>query len=365
MKYRKLGNSGMHVSEISFGSMFFGGAQYKATDDPVSKEKALICLKKATDHGINYLDCADIYGAYGPAETILGEFLKDFQRSDFVLSSKVMFPMSTNANDRGLSKKHISESIDKSLDRMKTNYLDLYYCHRYDYSTPLEETVRAMNDLIDEGKILYWGTSNWTAAQLERAFGIARCLGLRGPVCDQPKYNLMLRSSADCELKYTVEHYKLGIVAYKILADGLFTSKYIGKILEDLSEQELQSITRYIVDNESKPSQIQFEKVHRLNLIASELEITLPQLAYAWCLSNPIVSTALMSTRSPDRIEENIQAVEISLNKEVLGKIDELLENKPYGDKAYMYESFAYYEMVIEKHPNVKTGIFPFNPRSF
>ncbi|MFX0023221.1 MAG: aldo/keto reductase [Candidatus Hermodarchaeota archaeon] len=363
MKYRKLGNSGMYISEIGFGSLFYGGAQWNATDNPVSREEALICLKKAWEGGINHIDCADIYGGFGPAEKIIGEFIKDYDRTDFVFASKVFFPMSSSSNDRGLSKKHISEAIDKTLKRMNIEYLDLYYCHRYDYSTPLEETVRAMNDLIDEGKILYWGTSNWFASQLERAWGIAKNLDLRGPVCDQAKYNLVMRFSAEYELPYTAEYTGIGIVAYKVLADGLFTSKYEGKKLEELSDRQIKSILRYIGDEDLKPQDSKFKKILKLSQIAQELDITLAQLAYAWVLSNPLVNSALMGTRHPERIDENLGALEISLTKQILVQIDEILDNRPFDliQNGYMGEDYAFYKERIKTDPRAKYGKYPFD----
>ncbi len=363
MKYRKLGNSGMYVSEIGFGSIFFGGAQWNATENPVTREEALICLKKAREKGINHFDCADIYGGFGPAEKIIGEFIKDYDRADFVLASKVFFPMSTNSNDRGLSKKHISEAIEKTLGRMNLDYLDVYYCHRYDYSTPLEETIRAMNDLIDEGKILYWGTSNWFASQLERACGIAKNLGLKGPVCDQAKYSLVMRFSGEYELPYTAEYTGIGLVAYKVLADGLLTSRYKGKKIEELSEQEIKPIMRYICDENQKPQASKFKKILKLSQITQGLDITLAQLAYAWVLSNPLVSSALMGTRYPKRIDENLEALDVSLTKEILEQIDEILDNRPFDliQNGYMGEDYAFYKERIKTDPRAITGKYPFD----
>lgn len=363
MKFRKLGSSGMYVSELGLGSLFYGGAQWNATDNPVSREEALICLNQAWERGINHFDCADIYGGFGPAEKIIGDFIKDYDRSEFVLASKVFFAMSVNSNDRGLGKKHISEAIDKTLERMNIDYLDIYYCHRYDYSTPLEETVRAMNDLIDEGKILYWGTSNWFAAQLERAYGIAKNLGLHGPVCDQAKYNLVMRFSGECELPYTAEYTGIGLVAYKVLADGLFTSKYKGKKIEDLSDQEIKPILRYIGDENQKLEASKFEKILKVSEIAQEMEITLAQLAYAWVLSNPLVSSALIGTRHPERIDENLKALDVSLTTDIIEKIDEILDNRPFDliDNGYMGEDYAFYKERIKTDPRAKLGKYPFD----
>ncbi|MFX0038250.1 MAG: aldo/keto reductase [Promethearchaeota archaeon] len=363
MKYRKLGNSGLYVSELGFGSIFYGGAQWNATDSPVSREEALVCLRKAWDGGISHIDCADIYGGFGSAERIIGEFIRDYDRSEFVLTSKGFFPMSVSSNDRGLSKKHISEAINKSLERMNIDYLDIYYCHRYDYSTRLEETIRAMNDLIDKGKILYWGTSNWFAAQLERAWGIAKNLGLRGPVCDQAKYNLVMRFSGEYELPYTAEYTGIGLVAYKVLADGLLTSRYEGKKIEDLSEKEIKAIIRYISNEYQEPQASKFEKILKVSQIAQELEVTLAQLAYAWVLRNPLVSSALMGTRYPERIDENLEALEVCLTREILEQIDEILDNRPFDliQNGYMGEDYAFYKERIKTDPRAKIGKYPFD----
>lgn len=363
MKFRKLGNSGMHVSEISYGTMFFGGAQFQATDNPVSAEEGKICLEKAIEVGINYIDTADIYGAYGPAETIIGNTIKDHERSELVIATKLCIPMSTHANHRGLSRKHIHDSIDASLKRLQTNYVDLYYCHRPDYTTPLEETVRAMNDLIDQGKILHWGTSNWASADLERAFGIAEKLGLEGPVVDQTKYNLYSRAAAEQGLPYTIDGWDLGIVAYKVLAEGVFAGIYGTSVFEELEEKHLQDLTGM------KKRGIPFDKedlskLQQFSQIASDLDIKSSQLAYAWTLSNNDVSSAIMSSRKPERIEENIVAVDIILSSEIIQQLDELFPLDKYYDKAY--NSTPYY--VVKQFQNSERnedGIFPPNPRNF
>ncbi|MFX0090394.1 MAG: aldo/keto reductase [Candidatus Hodarchaeota archaeon] len=358
MKYRKLGHTGMYVSAISFGTMFYGGAQYQATDNPVSKEDAVLCLKKAIESDINYLDCADIYGAYGNAENIIGEVIKDYERTDLVISSKVWFPMSSKVNNRGLSKKHIQESIHKTLERLNTDYLDLYYCHRYDYSTPLEETIVAMNDLIDQGKILYWGTSNWPAAQLERAYGITSKLGLRPPACDQVRYNLFLRYGLEIELPYTIEYYGLGTVVYKVLADGLLAGKYDVEKIEDLDEKAIQNLSHRI-GGEFNASTL--EKMHQLLEIAKDLDLTISQLAYAWVLKNPFVSTALMSTRKPERIEENLKIIDAPLDDESYNKINSILDNEPRPPVFYLYDSHAYYKKYQSQFQAGERGIFPPN----
>ncbi|MFX1285593.1 MAG: aldo/keto reductase [Promethearchaeota archaeon] len=360
MKFRKLGKSGMHVSLISFGTMAYGGAQYKFTENPISKEDALRCLEKASDLEINYIDCADIYGAYGQAENIIGEFIQEHARSNFVISSKVMFPMSTNVNDRGLSKKHIYESINNTLKRLKTDYLDVYYCHRYDFATPLEETITAMNNLIDQGKILHWATSNWRAVQLERTFGITSRLGLEPPVCDQTKYNMFQRYAVEIELPYTADHYGLGVVAYRILAEGLLTEKYKLLKLEKLSKEDERHFSGYL---ENDPLII--EKINQLLEVADELEITLPQLVFAWSLQIPYIDTVLMSTRNPDRIEENVQAISIKLKPDICEKIELILNNRPMPIRRGITESFVDFNNFILQNPKAKIGKFPPDPQTF
>lgn len=360
MKFRKLGKSGMYVSIISFGTMAYGGAQYKFTENPVSRQDGLKCLEKAVDLGINYIDCADIYGAFGEAERIIGEFIQEYDRSNFIISSKVMFPMSKNANDRGLSKKHIHESINKTLKRLKTDYLDLYYCHRYDFATPLEETVNAMNDLIEQGKILHWATSNWRAVQLERTFGITTRLGLRAPVCDQTKYNMFQRYAVEIELPYTADYHGLGIVAYRVLAEKLLTGKYNALDLEDLSVEDKKNFSSYM---EKDP--LIMEKIRKLAELAQELDISLPQLVYAWTMQIPLVDTVLMSTRNPDRVEENTQSIDIKLDSEIREKIESSLNNRPIPIRRGTTESYVDFTNFVGQHPLAKVGKFPPDPHDF
>ncbi|MFX0125581.1 MAG: aldo/keto reductase [Candidatus Hodarchaeota archaeon] len=350
----------MHVSIMSFGTMAYGGAQYNFTENPVSKEDALKCLEKASDLGINYIDCADIYGAYGQAEKIIGEFIKEYDRSNFVISSKVMFPMSMNANDRGLSKKHIHESINKTLERLKTDYLDVYYCHRYDFATPLKETITAMNDLIDQGKILHWATSNWRAVQLERTFGITSRLGLRPPVCDQTKYNMFQRYAVEIELPYTIDHYSLGVVAYRILAEGLLTGKYKAVKLKKLSKEDERNFSGYLEKDPLIP-----DKIKQLSEVAQELEITLPQLVCAWSMQIPYIDTVLMSTRNPDRIEENIQAIDVKLKPEICERIESILNNQPISIRRGITESFVDFNNFVLQNPKAEIGKFPPDPQTF
>ncbi|MHA2028193.1 MAG: aldo/keto reductase [Candidatus Kariarchaeaceae archaeon] len=363
MKFRKLGTSGMYVSEISYGTMFFGGAQFQATDNPISAEEGKICLEKAIEVGINYIDTADIYGAYGPAESIVGNTIGHYERSELVIATKVCIPMSKHANHRGLSRKHIFDSIDASLKRLQTYYVDLYYCHRPDYSTSLEETVMTMNDLIDRGKILHWGTSNWPSADLERAYGIAEKLGLEGPAVDQSKYNLYTRSAVEQGLTYTIDGWDLGIVAYKVLSDGVLAGIYNDIGFDDLNEKQLQSLTG--MKRRGVPfSNDDLLKLKQFGQIASELDIKSSQLAYAWTLSNLDVSSAIMSSRNPERIEENIVAVDVVLSSDIIDQLDELFPLDTYYDKAYNATPYYKAKQYLSSEKNVD-GTFPPNPPNF
>ncbi|MFW9780479.1 MAG: aldo/keto reductase [Candidatus Heimdallarchaeota archaeon] len=360
MKYQKLGNTGMHVSKISLGTMFYGGAQFQATDSPVLPEVGRACIEKGLDVGINYLDCADIYGAYGGAEEIIGNVLQDHERGDVVISTKVHVPMSPKPNDRGLSRKHITESIKRSLDRLKTDYVDLYYCHRYDYSTPLVETVLSMNQLIEEGYILYWATSNWSSAQLERAYGLASGLGLQAPVCDQVRYNVFLRYGVEVELPYTIDYTGLGVVAYRVLSAGLLSGKYNNVLEKNLTESDRRTIEEYGGEISST-----LGKFTKLNAFAEDLDISLPQLAYVWVLQNESVSTALMSTSKPERIEENIQALDIRLDTDQMNRIEEILGNTPKAPKMYRHLAFGRYRNFLSEDPRAERGLYPPDPRVF
>lgn len=363
MKFRKLGSSGMYVSEISYGTMFFGGAQFQATDSPVSAEDGKICLQKAIEVGINYIDTADIYGAYGPAETIIGNTIHEYDRSELVVASKLCMPMSRHANHRGLGRKHIYDSIGKTLERLQTSYIDLYYCHRPDYSTPLEETVRAMNDLIDRAQILHWGTSNWPSADLERAFGIADKLGLEGPVVDQSKYNLYTRAAVEQGLSYTTDGWDLGIVAYKVLSDGVLTGMYDNVDFANLSEKQSRQLTG--MKRRNTPfDENDLSRLKEFSQIAKELDIKPSQLAYAWTLTNNDVSSAIMSSRNPERIEENIIAVDVALASEIVDQIDELFPLDTYYDKAYNSTPYYRAKQYMGSEKNVD-GIIPPNPSKF
>ena len=314
MKYRRLGNSGLKVSEISLGSwLTYGGY--------VDKEKAIAAIDKAYELGINFFDTANIY-MKGEAEKVVGEALRKYPRESYVLATKVWGPMGDRPNDRGLSRKHIMEQCDASLKRLGVDYIDLYYCHAFDYSTPMEETLRAMDDLIRQGKVLYMGISNWTAAQIAEAVSITDKFLLHRIVANQPLYNMFARE-IEKEIIPLCERHGIGQVVYSPLAQGVLTGKY-------KSADHAPAGTRAAAPNgkETVKSWLKEEnlaKVERLRPLADGLGIPLAQMALAWTLRQENVSSAIIGASSPEQVEENVKASGITIPDEILIKIDEIL----------------------------------------
>jgi len=226
MKYRRLGQAGLKVSELSLGGWTTFGESL--TDKQLTRD----IITHAYESGINFFDIADIY-AKGVSEEMMGAVLKDFPRHTLVISSKLYWPMSDEVNDRGLSRKHVMESIDKSLQRIGTDYLDIYFCHRYDEETPLEETVRAMDDLIHQGKILYWGTSEWSGTQIQAALDLCERYNLYKPQVEQPHYNMLHRDRVESEILPVTEPNGIGLVVWSPLASGVLTGKYDDAVPDD------------------------------------------------------------------------------------------------------------------------------------
>ena len=309
MKYRNMGRTGLKLSEISLGGWLTFGGQ-------VDDDTAFACLDVAVEHGVNFIDLADVY-ARGNAERVFGRWLKGKKRSDFVISSKVYWPMSDNVNDRGLSRKHIMESVEGSLRRLGTDYLDIYFCHRHDPETPLEEVVRAMTDLVQQGKILYWGTSVWEADQIEGAVDIAReWLGYQ-PFVEQPRYNMLDRHIEDAILPMCAEK-GLGIVVWSPLAQGVLTTKYLDGIPEDS-----RATYSHWIKEDLTPENI--ARVKQLNAIAGDLGLTMPQLALAWILRRPEISSVITGASRPEQVEENVKASGVELPEDVLAEIERIL----------------------------------------
>jgi len=310
MKYRRLGNGGIKVSEIAIGGwLTFGGALDQKTTERI--------IDTAIDRGVNFIDLADIY-SQGKAEEACGKAIKDYDRSNLVISSKLFWRMSDDPNDRGLSRKHIFESIDKSLKRLGTDYLDIYLCHRFDPETEVEEVVRAMDDLIRQGKILYWGTSVWESPQIEKAATVAEKYLCYRPQVEQPRYNMIDRH-IELSVMPTCARLGMGLVVWSPLAQGILTGKY-----NDGVPAGSRGTTDEWVQGELTEDNIR--RTRRLTALASELGITMSQLALAWVLRRREVSCAITGATAPEQIEMNAVASEVELIPATLKMIDKILD---------------------------------------
>lgn len=316
MQYRRLGNAGMKVSAVSLGGWINFG------EDRMAGERARDIVKRAYDLGINFFDLADAY-AKGEAEKQMGAVLQQFPRHTLVISSKLFWPMSDDVNDRGLSRKHIMESIDKSLQRLGADYVDIYFCHRPDPETPIEETARAMNDLIQQGKVLYWGTSMWNAAQITEAYEVCERYGLHKPTVEQPEYSMLRRDRVEPQILPAAEPRGIGLVVWSPLAQGMLTGKYDDGIPEEsrFAKEEWVKDRFFSEDN--------VEKVRRLKPIADELGITRAQLALAWVLRQDGVSSVITGATKVSHVEDNAGAAEVELTDDVIEEIEEILGNEP------------------------------------
>lgn len=315
MKYRRLGNSGLKVSEISLGSwLTYGGY--------VGREEAISTIDKAYELGINFFDTANIY-MNGEAEKVVGEALRKYPRESYVLATKVWGPMGDRPNDRGLSRKHIMEQCEASLKRLGLDYIDVYYCHAFDNDTPMEETLRAMDDLVRQGKVLYVGISNWTAAQIAEAVSIMDKYLLHRIVANQPLYNMFARE-IEKEIIPLCERNGIGQVVYSPLAQGVLAGKY-----RTVNDAPAGSRAADKHGNQTVKSWLKEEnlrKVERLRPIAEELGLSLAQLALAWTLRQPNVSSAIIGASVPAQVEHNVKASGVTIPDETLATIDEILE---------------------------------------
>ncbi len=313
MKYRRLGNSGLKVSEISLGSWLTYG---KSVEDNTAEKT----IHKAYDLGINFFDSANVYER-GEGEKAMSSALKAYPRESYVLTTKAFFPMGDGPNDRGLSRKHISEQLNASLKRMNVDYVDVFYCHRHDPETPVQETLRVLDDMIRQGKILYAGVSEWSAAQIEEAVRIADKNLLDRIVVNQPQYN-MLNRSIEKEIIPVSEKYGIGQVVFSPLAQGVLTGKYSGKDVPKDSRAANESINNFITNVLTDDN---LAKVDKLKDVAEELNTSLPTLALAWVLRQPNVSSALIGASRPSQVEENVKAIELVLSTEIQEKIEGIL----------------------------------------
>lgn len=322
MEYRRLGKSGLKVSAVSLGSWLTFGKQIK---DSVA-EKLMITAYEA---GVNFFDNAEIY-ARGKSEIVMGKILKrqKWDRSSYLVSSKVFFgDHRQGINQTGLSRKHIFEACENGLKRLQVDYLDLYFCHRPDKEVPMEETVWAMNHLMAQGKILYWGTSEWSAQEIMEAHMVARENRLIGPVMEQPQYNMFHREKMESEYKKIFDTVGLGTTIWSPLASGVLTDKYLGKFPKGtrLGIKGLEWLKERSLD------ETRIRKAARLNVLAEKLDTSLPKLAVAWCLNNPNVSTVILGASKIKHLKETLQAIEDLplLTPSVIKSIESILKNKP------------------------------------
>ncbi len=320
MNYRHLGRAGIKLSELSLGAWVTYGGQ-------VGEDIARECMKAAYDAGVNFFDNAEAY-AHGNAEIVMGNVLRKmgWRRSDLVISTKIFWG-GEGPNDKGLSHKHLLEGIDNSLRRLQLDYVDLLFCHRPDPHTPIEETVRAMDIIVRQGKAFYWGTSEWSAADVMRADGLARQYGLTPPTMEQPQYNMFFRERMEKEYLPLFRDLGYGTTIWSPLASGLLTGKYDRGIPPE-SRANLKGM-EWLKEHVITPERI--EKVRPLEPIAADLECTTAQLAIAWCVKNPNVSTVITGASRPEQVHENMKALDVvpKLTDEVMKRIDEILGNKP------------------------------------
>ena len=323
MEYRRLGRSGLQVSALSFGAWVTFAQQ-------ITRETASDLMTAAFDGGVNFFDNAEAYAA-GEAEVVMGKILKKkgWPRSEFVVSSKVFWG-GDKPNQEGLSRKHVMEACHAAMKRLKVDYLDLYFCHRPDPNTPVEETVRAMSDLIHQGKVLYWGTSEWSAEGINAAHEAARKYNLVPPTMEQPQYNMFTRDKVEREFAPLYGDVGLGTTVWSPLASGMLTGKYLSGDPGDtrISLKNYEWLRKSFTDEEAKR---RLGVVSSLNDLAKEIGTSLSRLALAWCLKNPQVSTAIMGASRVEQLEDNMQSLEVvaRLTPEVMEKIEGILGNKP------------------------------------
>lgn len=313
MKYRRLGQSGLKVSCLALGSWLTYGRS-------VDKRATIQCIHTAIEHGINLIDTADVY-ALGDAERLLGEVLQDHHRPDLVIATKLFFPMSDDVNDRGLSRKHIMQSCEASLKRLKLETIDLYQCHRFDPEVPVFEVVRAMDDLIRQGKILYWGVSCWEAHQIYEACEIADRIHACPPISNQPPYN-MLQPEIEREILPACAHRGLGQLVFSPLAQGLLTGKYLFGMVPDASRLANKEINRYI---KRRMTPENLKKIEALGELAQSRGVSLPVLALAWCLRQENVSSAIMGASRAEQITDNVPAVDFEISPELMTQLSDIL----------------------------------------
>ncbi|HTU81566.1 MAG TPA: aldo/keto reductase family protein [Candidatus Acidoferrales bacterium] len=324
MKYRKLGRWGAQLSVVGLGSWLTYGSA-------VEREAAAACVKAAYERGINFFDTANVY-ARGAAEEVLGGILSQFRRDSLFIATKVYFPMGDGPNDRGLSRKHVFEQIDRSLKRLRVDYVDLYQCHRFDANAPVEETCAAMNDLIRGGKILYWGVSEWNADQIAAAAALCRARGWYEPAGNQPQYSALYRRIEARVLPATAE-YGLGNVVWSPLAMGVLTGKYVDAARPPSGTRAASAGKAMMEDFFKQPV---LDAVQKLLPLAREANVTMSQLALAWCLRRPEITSAIVGATDVSHVHDNAAAADAAIDASVFREMNRILEPvcvyEPYSD---------------------------------
>ncbi len=316
MQYRRLGSAGIRVSEIALGSWLTFG--HKTDED-----EAVACLRRAFELGVNLYDTANVYAA-GRAEEVLGAALAPLPRSQYLVATKAFFPIGPGPNDRGLSRKHIFEQVHASLRRLRTDYIDLFQCHRFDDETPLDETLRAIDDLISRGDVLYAGVSEWSAKNINDAVTLIREAGLHPLVSDQPQYHILHRRIERNGVLEVCAREGLGILAYSPLAQGVLSGKY--NTVADppagsrATDPQGAQFMRQLFTEEN------LSRAQQLKQVAERAGLTLPRMAIAWCLRRSQISAAIIGASKLEQLEENVSAAEVTLDEEVLQAIDRIVE---------------------------------------
>lgn len=319
MEYRRVGKAGIKLSQIGLGSWLTYG-------HGVAEDDARTIIQRAYELGINFYDTADIYHK-GAAEEVYGRQLKQFRRQDLVIATKLFWPMSDNVNDRGLSRKHIFESIENSLRRLQTDYVDIYQCHRFDPEVELYETVRAMDDLIRQGKVLYWGTSEWPALEIKNACRIAHEIGACPPISEQPEYSIAARRVETNGVQTACEQEGMGMLVWSPLKQGVLTGKYSGGQVPPgsrLADEKQNFFLKDIVRPELT------ERVDQLRPIADELGCTLAQLALAWLMQRDAVTSVIIGATKLEQLEQNCAAIDYTPTAGHMAAIDKLFPPKDF-----------------------------------
>jgi voltage-dependent potassium channel beta subunit len=322
MEYRRLGKTGLPISELSFGSWITFGNQ-------IENNTSERLMDIAYEAGVNFFDNAEVYAA-GQSEIVMGNILKkkNWSRDSYIVSSKVFFGAgATHPTQKGLHRKHIVEACNQALQRLQVDYLDLYFCHRPDKQTPIEETVWSMHQLILSGKILYWGTSEWSAQEIMEAHMVAQRYNLIGPVTEQPQYNMLVRDKVEVEYSQIYKTVGLGTTIWSPLASGFLTGKYLNQPPAEsrLKRDELGWLADRLLQENNHNT------VTNLVQFSKELSVSMPQLGVAWCLKNPNVSTVILGATKPEQLQETLNATNILplLTEEVMNHIENILQNKP------------------------------------